>query len=174
MNKIQIMGILNVTPDSFYDGKGDDYMSKTDEFNRILSQDLFKADIIDIGAESTRPGSSKISYKEEIKRLSILKNKISSYKNITFSIDTYKYEVAKYALDNGCSMINDIYAGRYDDKMFELCSDRNTPIVLMHMKGEPSNMQKNTICNDLAKVVSVLLNQRKNLIFGKSKHAKQP
>ena len=149
MRKIQIMGILNVTPDSFYDGMGDAYMNKTDEFNRILSQDLSKADIIDIGAESSRPGSSRISVQEEINRLSLIRNNFSSLKKITFSIDTYKYEVAKYALDSGYSMVNDIYAGRYDDRIFKLCSDRKVPIVLMHMNGNPSNMQENTKYNSI-------------------------
>ena len=143
------MGILNVTPDSFYDGMGNSYMNKTEEFNRVLSQDMSKADIIDVGAESSRPGSSRITIAEEIKRLSIIKNNISSLNKITFSVDTYKYDVAKYALDSGYSMINDIYAGRYDDRIFELSSDRNVPIVLMHMKGDPSNMQENTNYNSI-------------------------
>ena len=149
MSKIQIMGILNVTPDSFYDGSGNSYMNKTEEFNRVLIQDMSKADIIDVGAESSRPGSSRIPIAEEIKRLSIIKNNISSLNKITFSVDTYKYDVAKYALDSGYSMINDIYAGRYDDRIFELSSNRNVPIVLMHMKGDPSNMQENTNYNSI-------------------------
>ena len=149
MNKIQIMGILNVTPDSFYDGQGDQYLDNVDEYNRKLSQDLFKADIIDVGAESTRPGSLKISAKEEINRLSFIKDKISFLNHMKYSIDTYKYDVAKYALDNGFSMINDIYAGQYDDRIFKLCSDKNVPIVLMHMKGNPSNMQENTSYNSV-------------------------
>ena len=144
MSKIQIMGILNVTPDSFFDGQGDQYMDNVDEYTRKLSQDLFKADIIDIGAESTRPGSLSISVKEEINRLSIIKDKISLFDHLKYSIDTYKYEVAKYALDNGFCMINDIYAGQYDDRILKLCSNKNVPIVLMHMKGNPYNMQKNT------------------------------
>ena len=149
MSKIQLMGILNVTPDSFYDGQGDQYFDNVDEYHRKLSQDLCKADIVDIGAESTRPGSLRISVKEEISRLSIIKDKISFFNRMKFSIDTYKYEVAKYALDNGFSMINDIYAGQYDDRIFKLCSDRNVPIVLMHMKGNPSNMQENTRYNSI-------------------------
>ena len=144
MSKIQIMGILNVTPDSFFDGQGDQYMDNVDEYTRKLSQDLCKADIIDIGAESTRPGSLRISVKEEINRLSIIKDKISLFDHLKYSIDTYKYEVAKYALDNGFCMINDIYAGQYDDRILKLCSNKNVPIVLMHMKGNPYNMQKNT------------------------------
>ena len=160
MSKIQIMGILNVTPDSFYDGSGNSYMNKTEEFNRVLSQDMSKADIIDVGAESSRPGSSRIPIAEEIKRLSIIKNNISSLNKITFSVDTYKYDVAKYALDSGYSMINDIYAGRYDDRIFELSSDRNVPIVLMHMKGDPSNMQKNTNYNSIIDDIMFFLEKR--------------
>ena len=160
MSKIQIMGILNVTPDSFYDGMGNSYMNKTEEFNRVLSQDMSKADIIDVGAESSRPGSSRITIAEEIKRLSIIKNNISSLNKITFSVDTYKYDVAKYALDSGYSMINDIYAGRYDDRIFELSSDRNVPIVLMHMKGDPSNMQENTNYNSIIDDIMFFFEQR--------------
>ena len=160
MSKIQIMGILNVTPDSFYDGMGNSYMNKTEEFNRVLSQDMSKADIIDVGAVSSRPGSSRITIAEEIKRLSIIKNNISSLNKITFSVDTYKYDVAKYALDSGYSMINDIYAGRYDDRIFELSSDRNVPIVLMHMKGDPSNMQENTNYNSIIDDIMFFFEQR--------------
>ena len=96
-------------------------MDNVDEYTRKLSQDLCKADIIDIGAESTRPGSLRISVKEEINRLSIIKDKISLFDHLKYSIDTYKYEVAKYALDNGFCMINDIYAGQYDDRILKLC-----------------------------------------------------
>ena len=143
MKKIQIMGILNVTPDSFFDGCGDDFKKKSYKIHNRLESDLLKADIIDVGGESSRPGSKRISYEEEIDRISVLKNKIPLFEDKLFSIDTYKYEVARYALENGYGMINDIYAGRYDSRIFELSSDWSIPIILMHMKGDPVNMQEN-------------------------------
>ena len=144
MKKIQIMGVLNITPDSFFDGGGESFKKNPYNIYSRLNNELLEADIIDVGAESSKPGSESICYKEEIDRLSILKDKVSLLKNKVFSIDTYKYEVAKYALENGYSMINDIYAGRYDNRVFELSADWNAPIILMHMKGTPSNMQEDT------------------------------
>ena len=140
MSKVQIMGIFNITPDSFYDG----YKNK--RLTPVKVQEKFKkiidADIIDVGGESTRPGSKKVEFDREIKRIEVLTEIVRNNSNL-FSIDTYKYEVAKYALENGYRMINDIYAGRYDPRIFELTSDYKTPIVLMHMNGNPENMQVN-------------------------------
>ena len=139
MNKIQIMGILNATPDSFYDGNEKELSNSNIEnkFNKIID-----ADIIDVGGESTRPGSKKIDPDTEIKRIEPLNEMVKNESNL-FSIDTYKYEVAKYALDNGYGMINDIYAGRYDSRIFELASEYKVSMVLMHMQGNPENMQIN-------------------------------
>ena len=157
MNKVQIMGILNITPDSFYDGNKkrlSDFSSIENIFNQIVD-----ADIIDVGAESTRPGSDMVDFKTEIKRIEPLKRLIKKSNNI-FSIDTYKYEVAKYALNNGYKMINDIYAGRYDPRIFELASDYNVPIVLMHMKGAPKNMQVNVKYDSIIDNIILFFEQR--------------
>ncbi|MAX10083.1 MAG: dihydropteroate synthase [Candidatus Marinimicrobia bacterium] len=141
MKKVKIMGVLNLAPDSFYDGHRDILLNKQKLASRLAF--LKDSDIIDVGCESSRPGAKPISEKEEIERLSTLIN--STNKDSFFSIDTYKYKVAKYALENGFKMINDIYAGRFDDnKMLELASDFKVPIVLMHMKGDPVNMQRDT------------------------------
>ena len=138
MNKVQIMGIFNITPDSFYDGcKGG--LSALSDVEKKLNK-IIDADIIDIGGESTRPGAKKVDFNVEIKRIEPL-NKIVKNNSNLFSIDTYKYEVAKYALENGYRMINDIYAGRYDPRIFELASDYKIPMILMHMRGDPENMQ---------------------------------
>jgi len=141
MKKVEIMGVLNLTPDSFFDGDSDLLVDSKKLIEKLAT---FKGvDIIDVGCESSRPGAKAVSEREEVDRLSRLVDIVSE--DVFLSIDTYKYNVAKYALNNGFKMINDIYAGRYDsNKMFELASEFNTPIVLMHMKGNPSNMQKDT------------------------------
>ena len=143
MKKVQIMGILNLTPDSFYDGDKRKLISNSNDLDKAFKK-VLNADIIDVGGESSRPGSKEISYHEEIDRISVFNDFLKEHRNKVFSIDTYKPEVAQYALDNGYSMINDIYAGRYSNKMFELAASYKVPIVLMHMRGSPENMQKHT------------------------------
>ena len=138
-----IMGILNVTPDSFYDG--DKFLnaeSLKDKFN-VLNQ----SDIIDIGAESSRPGASKIDESIEIDRISSILSFLNK-KNKYYSIDTYKPNIASYAIKNGFNMINDITGGS-NSKMLDIVSEANVPIVLMHMKGNPKNMQNNPKYNDV-------------------------
>ena len=125
------MGILNITPDSFYDGNP----SLNEDFFLKSLDDLNNADIIDIGCESSRPGANPISDDEEIRRLDIILPYLSTMKNIKLSIDTYKPNVAKYALLNGFSIINDIKAGAESLEMFEVASSSNSQIILMHMKG---------------------------------------
>ena len=96
-----------MTPDSFFDGLNNQPDNNIKKIENRLESELLDADIIDIGGESSRPGAEKISYQEEIDRISILRDKILKLNNRIFSIDTYKYEVAKYALENGYTMIND-------------------------------------------------------------------
>ena len=135
------MGVLNITPDSFYNNNS--FLNNTES---IPYDDLSFADIIDIGAESSKPYSEPIHFEEEISRLSQLDLKI--FKNKVLSIDSYKYNVIKYSLDNGFNMINDISAGGENNKNFDLALDYDVPIILMHMKGNPSNMQDNPrYCN---------------------------
>ena len=140
MQKVKIMGVLNLTPDSFYDGHRRNLSSQSYLQKKI--KELSSADIIDVGCESSKPGAKPIDVNSEINRLSYLDSIISDVDNY-FSIDTYKYQVAERALKNGFHMVNDIYAGRYDNnKMFEVVSEFNAPIVLMHMKGTPLDMQR--------------------------------
>ncbi len=139
------MGVLNLTPDSFYDGDKDLLVNQEKLSDKMMS--LAGSDIIDIGCESSRPNAKPISEKQEIERLSKVIDMISN--DSFLSIDTYKYEVAKYALSNGFRMINDIYAGKHDNKMLELASEFNVPIVFMHMKGTPLNMQNNTFYDSI-------------------------
>jgi len=133
----QIMGILNITPDSFYDGEKK--LTEQTLLSKIL--EIKKSDIIDIGCESSRPGANPITVDEEIKRFDKIIPFLDHFDNIKLSIDTYKYEVAKYAVNHGISMINDITAGTHNIKIFNLVSNHDLEIVLMHMQGNPRNMQ---------------------------------
>jgi dihydropteroate synthase len=138
-----VMGILNVTPDSFYDGGAWQEESKIIErAGQILSEG---AKIIDIGGYSSRPGAEEISIDEELKRVvppiqSVRKN----FPDCFISIDTFRSEVAKAALEEGASMVNDISAGEFDSKMFALIAEIQVPYVVMHMRGKPLTMQKLT------------------------------
>ena len=141
------MGVLNLTPDSFYDG--DSKILQDKSHLELKFKKLIEADIIDVGCESSRPGSVPVSQEEEIERLSCMIDLLKQKKNV-LSIDTYKHNVAEYALKHGFSMINDIYAASYEDnKMFEIAAKYNVPIILMHMKGTPLDMQKKIHYNSL-------------------------
>ena len=139
INNVKIMGILNITPDSFYDGRKDISIDQ----NRKKIDKIKHADIIDVGCESSRPGAKKISSSLEIERLNSFIPLIKDYPDKIFSIDTYKHEVVSHALNNGFSMVNDIMAGLGSLEIFSLVSDYNSKIVLMHMQGTPETMQLN-------------------------------
>ena len=150
------MGILNITPDSFYDGNP----SLNEDFFIKSLDDLTNADIIDIGCESSRPGANPINDEEEIRRLEIILPYLSSMQNIKLSIDTYKPKVAKYALLNGFSIINDIKAGAESLEMFEVASSSKSQIILMHMKGNPRTMQNNPHYDNIIDEISSFLEYR--------------
>jgi dihydropteroate synthase len=137
------MGILNITPDSFSDGGL--YFNKQAAVNRALRMQDEGADIIDIGGESTRPGAGKTPVKEETGRVVPVIEAIAGKITIPVSIDTYKSEVAKAALSAGASMVNDISGLRFDKKMPDVISAYKVPVVIMHIKGTPRNMQKNPV-----------------------------
>ena len=138
--KIYIMGILNITPDSFSDGGlYFDKFSAIDRANQMVEEG---ADIIDIGGESTRPGSEPISIEEELRRTIPVIEAIAGKIKVPISIDTYKSEVAKAALDAGASMVNDISGLRFDPKMPEVVSEYKVPVVIMHIRGKPKDMQQ--------------------------------
>ena len=133
------MGVLNVTPDSFSDG-GRFYQSDAAVAQGLkLVQD--GADILDIGGESTRPFSDPLPAEEEIRRVLPVIEKLAPQISIPISIDTTKARVARQALDAGAAMINDIGALRFDPDMARVAAEYQVPIVLMHMKGTPQNMQ---------------------------------
>jgi dihydropteroate synthase len=130
------MGIINLTPDSFFSE------SRIDSFHNINYSDYQYADILDIGAESSRPGASPVSEKIELSRISYFLDRWNQF-NKMLSIDTYKPTIARYALENGFNMINDIKSGGNNDSMLELAAEYDCPIVLMHMQGNPQTMQIN-------------------------------
>jgi dihydropteroate synthase len=136
-----IMGILNVTPDSFSDGGL--YFDKKKAVEQALKMEEEGADIIDVGGESTRPGAEKISEKEEIKRVVPVIEAITKKIKIPVSIDTYKSEVAKAALSAGASLVNDISGLRFDRKMPSVIAGNKVPVCIMHIKGTPRAMQAN-------------------------------
>jgi dihydropteroate synthase len=143
MKKIEVMGILNITPDSFYDGgKYFSLESAVKHTETLISEG---ADIIDVGGESTRPNSEPISVDEELERvIPVIKEIKKIFPNIPVSVDSYKYEVVKQALELGAEIINDIYALRVSPQIVELLKFYpNTKVVLMHMKGTPKTMQVN-------------------------------
>ena len=132
------MGILNITPDSFSDGGKFQNQTKALKHAQKLLED--GADILDIGAESSRPFGKKISYKEEQKRLFPILELIKKEFNCLLSVDTYKAQIMKQAVDCGADMINDIYALRAKNSL-ETASKLDVPICLMHMQNRPQNMQ---------------------------------
>ena len=136
-----IMGVLNVTPDSFSDGGH--FMAFPDAVKHAFRMEQEGADIIDIGGESTRPGAEPVSAEEEMERVIPVIQKLREQTDILISIDTYKAQTAKAAIEAGADMVNDISALRFDARMAEVVASRKVPLVLMHMLGTPRNMQKN-------------------------------
>lgn len=139
--KTYIMGILNVTPDSFSDGGL--FLDKSAAIKQAIRLAEDGADIIDIGGESTRPGSEPVPVEEELRRTIPVIEAIAKEILIPISIDTYKAEVARKALDAGASLVNDISGLRYDPDMANVIAAYNVPVVLMHIKGKPRDMQTN-------------------------------
>ena len=142
-----VMGILNVTPDSFSDGGK--FYSTNDAFNHALKMIQDGADIIDIGGESTRPGADSLDEDEEMSRIIPVIQALRKESDILLSIDTYKSSVAEKAIEAGANIINDISGLCFDPKMVSLVADKNVPVVIMHIKGTPKTMQENPVYGDL-------------------------
>ncbi|HUW22522.1 MAG TPA: dihydropteroate synthase [bacterium] len=153
-----IMGVLNVTPDSFYDGGRYGNLRKAVE--RALEMVEEGADIIDIGGESSRPGANSVEEKEELERVIPVIKKLSSRIRVPVSIDTYKSGVAKKAIDAGASIVNDISALRMDEKMAKVIESSGVPVCLMHMQGTPRNMQRNPRYKDVVSEIFAFLRER--------------
>lgn len=155
----QIMGIVNVTPDSFSDGGNYNTLnSAVDHAIKLIDEG---ANIIDIGGESTRPGSDLVSLEEELSRtISVIKKIRSLNQSIIISIDTTKSEVAKQALDNGADIINDISGLTFDSQMINIAKQFNAGVIIMHIQGNPKTMQNNpTYKNVVDEVKQFLLTQ---------------
>ncbi len=141
--KTCVMGILNVTPDSFSDGGLHFDAGNAVEHALGLVED--GAGIIDIGGESTRPGSAAVSLEEELRRTIPVIKALSSRISVPISIDTYKAEVARRAIDAGASMVNDISGLRFDPEMAKVAASAGVPVIIMHIKGKPRDMQVNPV-----------------------------
>tara|TARA_B100001094_G_scaffold277409_1_gene286234 strand:+ start:408 stop:1238 length:831 start_codon:yes stop_codon:yes gene_type:complete len=156
----KIMGILNVTPDSFYDGGIFDSNKKIlDHVEKMLTDG---ADIIDIGGYSSRPGAKEVKLKDEIKRvvptIELIKKE---FNETTISVDTFRSEVALQAVNSGASIINDISGGDLDPNMFNCVAELNVPYIIMHMQGNPKNMQNNPLYENV--IVEIIENLSKKL-----------
>ena len=155
----KVMGILNVTPNSFYDGgKHKEINSIIHQVDKMLSEG---ADFIDIGAYSSKPSAEFVSEEEEIKRLvHIIKELVETFPTIILSVDTFRANVAKASVENGVAMVNDISAGLLDDKMLETVADIKVPYIMMHMRGNPQTMQSLTDYNDIVKEMIFYFSER--------------
>jgi len=153
----RIMGILNVTPDSFSDGGS--FFSTQDAIGQAEKMVREGADIIDIGGESTRPFSEAVSEAEEIKRVIPVIEVLAQRINIPISIDTTKAAVARHALNAGASIINDVSALRTDPELAKVAAASGVPLILMHMKGTPKNMQVSPTYDDLFGEIYTFLEQ---------------
>ena len=163
----RIMGILNLTPDSFSDGG--DYFDPAKAVDHVLKMAEDGADIIDVGAESTRPGSRPVSLAEELGRLMPVLEKIIPAVEIPISVDTRKAAVAEKALSIGCSIVNDISGGQ-DERLLKAAGRCGAGLVLMHMQGTPQNMQDNPVYDDVMAEIRGFLSTRlrQAAIFGVS------
>jgi len=139
--KVVVMGVLNLTPDSFYDGGR--YTREAQALRRVEEMIGEGADIIDVGGESVRPGAEPISLDEELSRVIPVIEKVRGLFPITISIDTYKAEVARQAIEKGAEMVNDISGLRFDPDLRKIVAGYGVPLILMHIKGTPKNMQDN-------------------------------
>ena len=155
--KCHVMGILNITPDSFYDGGW--YFDSDNARKRIEEMIEEGAEIIDIGGESTRPGSKPVSIEEELERVIPAIEFVRSISDIPISIDTQKAEVARKAVDAGACVVNDIGGLRNND-MISTVAELQIPVIIMHMQGTPENMQTNPQYDDTVQDIKHWLEER--------------
>jgi dihydropteroate synthase len=153
-----VMGVINTTPDSFSDGGSFDTLEKAR--TRAMEMQEAGVDIIDVGGESTRPGAKPLALDQELHRTIPLIESLESEIDVPISIDTYKSDVARRALDAGACILNDITALRFDEKLAPLAAERGAPVILMHMQGEPRNMQENPQYEDVVGDISRFFRER--------------
>jgi dihydropteroate synthase len=155
-----IMGILNVTPDSFSDGgQFNDIEAAVNHGKQMIDEG---ADIIDIGGESTRPGSKRVSAEEQIERVVHIIKAICETipEHVQISIDTTRSKVAEAALDAGAHIVNDVSGGNDDPEIINLCADRDCPYIIMHMQGSPETMQNDPTYDDVVADIKLFLETR--------------
>ena len=156
-NRPLLMGILNITPDSFYD---ESRYSADEAVKKAMMMIEQGADWIDIGGESTRPGASSVSIEAEINRvIPVIKQLREINDKVMISIDTRNHQVARLALKNGANMVNDV-SGLRDKQMIDLVIEARCAVCIMHMNGEPGNMQKNPTYRDVVEEVATYLDQQ--------------
>lgn len=155
----KVMGILNLTPDSFYDGgKLNSEKEILKQTERMLTEG---ATFLDLGAYSSRPGADFVSEEEELNRiLPVVTLILKEFPDAILSIDTFRSEVAKQTIETGASLINDISGGNLDDKMFETIAKLKVPYIMMHMRGTPQTMMQNTHYKDLLKEILFYFSER--------------
>ena len=154
-----VMGVLNVTPDSFSDGG--QFLDPEAAVRRAHALAGEGADLIDVGGESTRPGSVPVDSAEQIRRVApVIRAVAAQLRDVTISIDTTRSDVAAAALDAGAHLINDVSAGRDDAAMFRLAARRDAPLVLMHMQGNPATMQVRPQYGNVSEEVELFLRER--------------
>lgn len=159
----RVMGILNVTPDSFSDGGEFTSVSRAIDHIGIMVEE--GADIIDIGGESTRPGSDPVATTEEIERvIPVIEKAASVFPEAILSVDTTKYDVAEKALQAGAHIVNDVSGLREGTRLAELCSSHNAGYVLMHSKGDPKTMQQNPEYDDVIGEISGFFEKKTELL----------
>ena len=160
--KTLIMGILNVTPNSFSDGGKYGNSQQAVDFAIKMEED--GADIIDIGGESTRPGAKPVEFEEELNRVIPVIEGIRKKSDIVISIDTYKSNVAEKAITAGANIINDISGLRFDNNIVHVASELQVPIIIMHMVGNPQNMQTDPFYTDLIEELILFFHERIDLM----------
>ena len=162
LNQPKVMGILNITPDSFYDGGF--HLQETNWMNQVEKMLTEGAHFIDIGACSSKPGAQFVSETEEIQRLMpVLKGVLKHFPQALISIDTFRSELAKQAISSGAALINDISAGHLDHKMFETIAELKVPYIMMHLRGTSTNMMQLTEYEDVVKEVLLYFSERVSL-----------
>ena len=149
LSEPKVMGVLNITPDSFYDGGKHDSIDKIKQQTKKMIEE--GADFIDVGGYSSRPGAENIKTEEEEKRLfPVLEMIRKNYPDVIISVDTFRHSIAEKVVKNfEVDMINDISAGEMDEKMFETVADLKVPYIIMHMKGTPQNMKEMNQYDDM-------------------------
>ena len=162
LDQPKVMGILNVTPDSFFDGgKYKDDSSILRQVEKMVNEG---ATFIDIGAYSTRPGALEVDEANELKRIvPIISLILQKFPEAMLSIDTFRSNVARECIGNGAAIINDISAGLHDDNMLSTVANLNVPYIMMHMRGTPQNMQQKTEYKDILKEILLFFSERLSL-----------